>query len=253
MVVSKEIKNYLKTWISSEEVKTIFNSLLAPILTQDSMEELLKKYVQEGLLSRISELETQVASQQEKIDLLESAAAIRDNTLSNLEQKCDDNEQYSRRASVRLYGTEVNPGNEKENVSDKVLAACESMEVNLDMSNVDRIHRIGKKSEIDKKTVQAVIIKFRYWTSRTEFYKSRPKNYNQDGTRKPGAMYSISPDLTRRRYELLKHARNAIVNYPNVSYAFADINCSLGIRTNDNKFYYFNNSFQLDKILAKLE
>ena len=90
MVVSKEIKNYLKSWISSDEVKSIFTTLLAPILTQDSMEELLKKYVQESLLERISELESKVETQQthlekqnKKIELLETAAAIRDNTLDN--------------------------------------------------------------------------------------------------------------------------------------------------------------------------
>lgn len=259
MVVSNEIKKYLKSWISSEEVKSVFNSLLAPILTQESMEELLQKYVQDGFMERISELESKAESQQalleeqqKKIDLLEASAAIRANTIEKLEQKCDDNEQYSRRTSVRFYGIEANAGNERENVSDKVLSACDTMGVNVDMSMVDRMHRIGKKIEMDDKTVQPIIIKFKSWSSRTDFYKSRPKNYNADGTRKPGSVYSVSPDLTKRRYDLLKHARNIIINYPSVSFAFADINCSLVIRTNDNKLFYFNNSCQLDGILAKL-
>ena len=107
MVVSKEIKSYLKTWITSEEVKTVFNNLLAPLITQDSMESLLKKYVQEGILQRITDLETHVTSQQtelqehqKKIDELEATAAVRETVIEKLEQKCDDNQQYSRRTSI---------------------------------------------------------------------------------------------------------------------------------------------------------
>ena len=126
------------------------------------------------------------------------------------------------------------------------------MEINLDMSAVDRMHRVGKKFVKNSKSYQSIIIKFKSWMSRAEFYKSRPKVYDINGKRKPGNPYSISPDLTKRRYELLKQAKELIGHHNNVSFAFADINCALGIKTTNNKFIFFNNNDQLDKILADL-
>ena len=34
-------------------------------------------------------------------------------------------------------------------------------------------------------------------------------------------------------------------------FAFADINCSLALKLNDDKFYYFNSEDELNKILQK--
>ena len=126
------------------------------------------------------------------------------------------------------------------------------MKIKYDSSVIDRMHRVGKKISKDGKTYQSIIIKFKSWTTRTEFYKSRPKSFNNDGTKKPGSSYGVSIDLTKRRYDLLKHAKSVVGQHPRVSFAFADINCALGIKTVDDNFFFFNSHFQLEKVLAQL-
>ena len=62
----------------------------------------------------------------------------------------------------------------------------------------------------------------------------------------------MSPDLTKCRYELLKYARGIVNDNENVAFAYADINFSLGIKTNDNRYHYFNNKSKLESITSSL-
>ena len=61
----------------------------------------------------------------------------------------------------------------------------------------------------------------------------------------------MSLDLTERRYSLLAKAKGIIKDNPAVMFAFADINCSLGLKLNDDKFHYFNTEDELNKVLQK--
>ena len=57
--------------------------------------------------------------------------------------------------------------------------------------------------------------------------------------KKPGAKtFSVSLDLTKRRYTLLTKAKCFIKENHAVAYAFCDINCSLAIRFNDNTYKF---------------
>ena len=95
--------------------------------------------------------------------------------------------------------------------------------------------------------------KFKSWGPRTNFYRSRPKVF-ENGLRKPGTLpFTCSVDLTKRRFNLLRDVRGIIKHYPEINYAFADVNCSLGIRMHDNKCVYFNDKSKLDEILGKLD
>ena len=102
-----------------------------------------------------------------------------------------------------------------------------------------------------KKKVRSIIVKFKSWKARSEFYKARPKNY-VNGKKKPGlTSFSVSLDLTKRRCSLLAKAKSIIKDNPTVMFAFADINCSLALKLNDDKFHYFNSEDELNKILQK--
>ena len=46
----------------------------------------------------------------------------------------------------------------------------------------------------------------------------------------------MSLDLTNRRYSLLEKANSIIKDNPAVKFAFADINCYLVLKLNDDKF-----------------
>ena len=94
------------------------------------------------------------------------------------------------------------------------------------------------------------MVKFKSWESRKAFYKARPLNF-MNGRKKPGAKsFSVSLDLTKRRYALLTKAKGLIKDNPSVAYAFCDINCSLAIKLNDNTYKYFNSENELRKLLV---
>ena len=60
----------------------------------------------------ISKFESKISEQNNKSYELESRVAIQEQTINNLLTKCDDNEQYSHRSCLRIYGFESN-SNEK--------------------------------------------------------------------------------------------------------------------------------------------
>ena len=61
----------------------------------------------------------------------------------------------------------------------------------------------------------------------------------------------MSLDLTKRRCSLLAKAKSIVKDNPAVMLAFTDINCSLVLKLNDDKFHYFNSKDELNKILQK--
>ena len=91
--------------------------------------------------------------------------------------------------------------------------------VPFDQDNINCVHQIGKKNtdENTGKKVQSIIVKFKSWKSREEFYDARPRN-SVNGKKKPDLnIFNISVDLTRRRYLLLKTAKGIIKDNLNIS------------------------------------
>ena len=87
-----------------------------------------------------------------------------------------------------------------------------------------------------------MIIKFKGFIPRTKVY----------GVRKHKSDISIQLDLTKRRYDLLKEARTRIKDIDSVEYAFADINCFLGIRLKNGRFRFFNSREKLNMALIEV-
>ena len=56
-------------------------------------------------------------------------------------------------------------------------------------------------------------------------------------------------DTTRRHYLLLKTAKGLIKDDRNISYVYAEINCSLGIKFKNGLFKYFNSLNELYSLL----
>ena len=99
------------------------------------------------------------------------------------------------------------------------------------------MHYIGKPifDTNSKQKVRLIIVKFKSLESRTAFYKAHPKKF-MNGRKKPGAnKFSVSLDLTKRRYALLTKAKGLVKDNRSVAYTFCDINCSLARSFNDNK------------------
>ena len=70
--------------------------------------------------------EEKLDEQNAKIIELQSKIAIQDNALQKLEIKCDDNENYGRRSSIRIHGVEYNE-NDDINVINKVESCCDEI------------------------------------------------------------------------------------------------------------------------------
>ena len=228
----------------NDEVKDYFSKLIEPLATKETINTLFEQFENKVL----SELQNRIEQQDVKIEKLESMILMKQNTIDNLIIKCDDNEQYSRRSCVRINGIELKENEKVEDVLDEVEKCCSSMGIPYDSSNIDRAHRIGKvytdKNNKNKK-MKSIIVKFKSWNYRTKFYKSRPRIY-ENGKKKPGSKpFTVSLDLTKRRYDLLQYATGAIEHYPEVKFAFADANCSIGIELIDMSFRYFNTQSQL--------
>ena len=96
------------------------------------------------------------------------------------------------------------------------------------------------------KKVKPIIVKFRSWKARQRFYKGRPRHY-ADSSKKPG--FTVSVDLTKRRYLLLTKAKGLIKGNSNIKYVYSDINCSLALRFKDYSFKYLNSERELLSLL----
>ena len=70
--------------------------------------------------------------------------------------------------------------------------------------DIDRVHRIEMKYTKKNSGKKYIIVKFKSWRPRKQFYDARPKTF-QDGKKKPGyKSFSVSFDLTKRCYLLFK-------------------------------------------------
>ena len=68
-----------------------------------------------------------------------------------------------------------------------------------------------------KNKVRSIIVKFKSWKSRADFYKTRPRNH-LDRQKKPGSSFNVFMDLTKRRYNLLIKAKRLITKTPQLQH-----------------------------------
>ena len=124
------------------------------------------------------------------------------------------------------------------------------MEILFNEANIDCAHRIGKEysDKTTGKKVKSIIVKFKPWKSRQQLYNSRPR-FDKNRKKKPGQNFTISVDLTKRRYELLMKASGLIKDNDAIDFVFSDINCSLGVKFNNDSFKYFNSEQELHNII----
>ena len=90
------------------------------------------------------------------------------------------------------------------------------------MNEMDREHYIDKSGfgTDSKQKVRSIIVKFKSWESQTVFYKARPRNV-MNGSKKPDTeSFSVSLDLTKRRYALLTKAKVSLKIIPQLHTPF---------------------------------
>ena len=151
------------------------------------------------LKKEVAELRDIVKAKDSKISALEARIDI-------LESKSDDQEQYSRRNSLRMTGI---PEENNEILQPKVLDILNSklsLDAPIEPAHIDRMHRVGKPKE---SSPRAILIKFTGYGPRSAVYKNRRNlKFARTATPENGnpAIY-INEDLTRFRSNLLYQAR----------------------------------------------
>lgn len=210
----------------------------------------------------INELKKTIVEQNEKIQILEAKIVLLENYASRIEKlersaeesdsyqskiedlelRCDEQEQYQRRLCLRFNDVEYNEevGESGAQCLEKVKKMIKD-ELKLDIPDMafDRAHRIGQTKEDPQshKKFRQIIVRFTTWRHRSLIYKAR-KN-----TKK----FKVRLDLTYRRAKLIQCA-NEWLEKEEDSFAFADLNCRLCVKLNDD-FRYFNTKDELLELI----
>ena len=149
-----------------------------------------------------------------------------------------------RRESLRFSGSEVKENKSKEECESKVKSYIKNcLNVDIEESEFNRIHRIGPKTNKNGSAFQQIIVKFKDFVPRTKVYRAR----------KHKADIVIHLDLTKRRYLLLKDTYGKAKNCLSDNFACADINCLLCLRLKNGDWKFFNSLEELERLLLETQ
>ena len=207
-------------------------------MTKEDVGNLISALQDKLEIAIVSKIDEPKMPLEERIEKLENKIELYESHMEKLETKIDDQEQYSRRYSLRIFGIPLSPqGHESVEIcKEKVQKVFDEMKVEIPKEVIDRVHRIGRRGQDQNGTPQqATIVKFKSWNDRLSVYRARKKLKDK----------SIMVDLTPRRADLLKLVRDIAKLKPNIPFAFADINCRIGVRTVDDSFQFFNSRAEL--------
>ena len=115
---------------------------------------------------------------------METRLALRLNAIEQLRERdrVDHNNtnQYSRRMCLRVNGVEAPIDRSKEDCKSTLKKCYDGIGLHFPADEIDRVHLIGRKYVTDKtkKEIQPLIVKFKSWDTRTEFFTTRPRAYS---------------------------------------------------------------------------
>ena len=144
---------------------------------------------------------------------------------------------------LRFSGFEMKENESKEESESKVKSYIKNcLNVDIEESEFNRIHRIGPKINKNGKAFQQINVKIQGFVPQAKVYRAR----------KHKADIAIHLDLTKRRYLLLKDAYSKAKNCASVDFACADINCSLCLRLKNGDREFFNSLEELERLLLEI-
>ena len=115
--------------------------------------------------------------------------------LAIVRRKCNENEQYSRRANIRIFGI---PEDKGEDCMKKTLAFLnEQLGLTFKESDIDRVHRVGRPR---MNATRAMIVKFMACRSKVQVLKIKKMKI-------AGKKIYINEDLTYCNLRHLQQAR----------------------------------------------
>ena len=176
-------------FLVSEEFKlTMMLSTTTAVVSEvmsNTIESLVKK-----------EIEASVQPLRDQISALKSQ-------VNEAKLHSNDNEQYSRRCNLRIYGI---PETDGENCYDLVTTFCkEDLKCDFDKNEIDRTHRVGKVKE-GSISPRAIIVKFISYQTKAKVLSNR-RNLK-------GRKFFVNEDLTIFNKIIFDKARRSLDKLP---------------------------------------
>lgn len=170
---------------------------------EERLESRLKTMISAIVSSVTDKMQTQLVKLQTENKVLTDRVEHLENRVATLERQEDNASQYSRRNCLRVSGLREEDGEDTDAVLSKMF---DDMDVNISLSEIDRAHRLGKKTTESTQGVRRprdIIIKFATYRSRQKLFKQR-KSLRDNSNLKH---IFINEELTKTRSELFYQAR----------------------------------------------
>ena len=165
-------------------------------LANDLKEQVAKfKDESKTLRQEVSHLREIVMKKESEIEGLQAKMKV-------IELSNDEQEQYSRRNNLRIAGLEEVEGEDIRSTVLETFNSCLKLQPPLKSENIDRIHRLGKKTTAGPRPV---IVKFSGYDPRQRVFTSRTKLSKMKSDRL--SRIYVNEDLTKHRAELTFKAR----------------------------------------------
>lgn len=165
----------MKAAFEDESIISLLRNALVSEL-KETISEMKKSLEFTG--KEVDDLKQNLSEAKQEVKDLKVELKKRDDEIQQISEKTDANEQYSRRNSVRISGMRESEG---ENTDKLVLALCNNgmkLSPPLEMCDIDRSHRVGKKSD----KARPLLVKFVSYKRKSQLMKMR------------GALKSVEPE-----------------------------------------------------------
>lgn len=195
--ISTVIRDELKVALNSDECRNSFITLLIPAIV-DAVKEKLCTDIHDAL-------QLELLKKQNQIDKAESEIQSLKQELSAVKESLENQEQYSRRNCLRIYGIKEAPNESTDNLV--VDLARKSLKTDITLDHIDRSHRITPRLSANggvpphqTPRPKPIIVKFSSYNVRSQFYRAR--------TLLKGSGIFINEDLTPQRQTLFARVRS---------------------------------------------
>ena len=149
----------------------------------------------EDINKKFDNYEKERKEKEKEIKDLKEKVLILSKEKKDLEQIIDRQEQYSRRNCILIHGVKEEQNEDTDNVVVKLIK--DNLEEDVDLTELDRSHRIGKKKSNGK--ARPIIVKFAQYNVRRKVFYNKKKL--------KGKNISITESLTKFQMEKLQEAR----------------------------------------------
>ena len=188
------VKDSLAHLKKLDDVLVDITSLKTSVQNQTASMETLKT---ENKALRV-DINTLTQAVQQQNETIQSMYA----TVFDLQLQIDEQEQYSRRESIRISGIKEAAG---EDLATTIVKLGHDLEVNIATADISTIHRVGKPNFGPHAKPRDILCKFISWKTKDKMMESKKKLKGAAG--KEG-LY-VNEDLTYYRSKLAALARKA--------------------------------------------